>query len=219
MIIFLDEERAYYSWVTHHREGFVLDALRAPTHKRPVLHRATCADVRDRRGKRKTHWTTGRHLKACARIPAELLAWSEAEYDDTPTDCAECRPRETQRKQRAAQTRGGEVRLTKLEGAIVDCVVERAAIELDYADPDYDLTVRSVAAYVDKTPGQITAALLRLVERGYLRIDGAAAPGKSLAARLHVFPTILALRTLPTFAEAPPAAIRAALDRLEILSD
>ena len=81
MIIFLDEEGAYHSWVTHHRPGYVLDWLRKPTKKRPVMHRATCELVRRSKTKR-THWTTGRHLKACALDAEELSAWAAAEGGD-----------------------------------------------------------------------------------------------------------------------------------------
>jgi len=32
MILFLDEDRAYLSWVAHHRQGFILDGKRKPRH-------------------------------------------------------------------------------------------------------------------------------------------------------------------------------------------
>lgn len=213
MIVFLDEETAYFSWVTHHREGFVLDALRRPTHKRPTLHRATCGEVRTASGKR-SHWTTARHLKACSLKPGELIAWAEAEYGHPPDDCPQCRPGDAPRK----QARQERVRLTKLESEIVDHVVERVAIELDRDEPHYEATVRSVAEYLDKTPRQIAPALLRLVEQGYLRIEGAPAGRKSLPGRCGVFPTAAALRTLPAFAKAPRRTLDAVFKRLDIAS-
>ena len=60
MIIFLNEEGSYLSWVVHHPTGFVLDWLRKPTRKQPVIHRAKCSAIRRSKSKR-THWTTGRH--------------------------------------------------------------------------------------------------------------------------------------------------------------
>ena len=65
MILFLDEDRAYLHWVLHHRTGFVLDCLRHPRKTHLVLHRATCPLVKQAAAKR-THWTTGRHMKGCA---------------------------------------------------------------------------------------------------------------------------------------------------------
>jgi hypothetical protein len=40
MLIFLNEDRAYQNWVTHHRLGFVLDGRRQPRGRGLTLHRA-----------------------------------------------------------------------------------------------------------------------------------------------------------------------------------
>ncbi len=65
MILFLDEDRAYLSWVTHHRNGFVLDCHRKPNKHHLMLHRAICPDIK-RSATKTTHWTTGHHMKACS---------------------------------------------------------------------------------------------------------------------------------------------------------
>jgi hypothetical protein len=39
MLIFLNEDRAYQNWVTHHRLGFVLDGRRQPRGRGLTLHR------------------------------------------------------------------------------------------------------------------------------------------------------------------------------------
>jgi hypothetical protein len=78
VIVFINEDRAYISWLARHRGGFVLDALRKPTRKQPALHRATCDEIR-RSPTKRSHWTTGRHLKVCAAQREELLEWSAVE--------------------------------------------------------------------------------------------------------------------------------------------
>ena len=61
-------------------------------------------------------------------------------------------------------------------------MVESAVIHLDHQDSGYALTVGTVAKYFGKTPGQITPALLRLVDDGYLRVQGDVVVGAILPA-------------------------------------
>src|SRR5438132_13359399 len=75
MILFINEDRAYLNWVTHHRSGFVLDCRRKPGSRVAMLHRATCPDVKRSSGK-KTHFTTGPHMKACSLDAEELRTWA-----------------------------------------------------------------------------------------------------------------------------------------------
>ena len=91
MIIFIHEDRAYLSWVAHHRDGFVVDWLRKPTRKHPVLHRAACSEIKKTSSK-STHWTTGRHLKACSQDLDELRAWMHDEGSTRPEVCPHCHP-------------------------------------------------------------------------------------------------------------------------------
>jgi hypothetical protein len=37
MILFIDEDRAYLSWVTHHRNGFVLECAPKPSNRHLML--------------------------------------------------------------------------------------------------------------------------------------------------------------------------------------
>jgi hypothetical protein len=89
MIIFLNDERAYLSWVTHHRQGFVLDGKRKPTLGHLVAHRATCQEIKSGCS-RHTHWTTGSKLKACSLDRTELEAWAMEETGASPKDCPKC---------------------------------------------------------------------------------------------------------------------------------
>lgn len=214
MLIFLDEERAYLSWVSHHHDGFVLDWLRKPTRKRPTLHRATCPEIRRSKSKR-THWTTGRHLKACSLDLEELTDWARAESGAEPVPCGACAPDHAASSEELAAAGSEDAHLTRLGEDIVDYVLEAAVIHLDLEDDGYSLTVGDVADYVDKTPGQVTPALLRLVTDGYLRVEGEVPPGATLESARRVYPTEKALRTLPAFEKLSKRRIRGELKRLE----
>lgn len=214
MVIFLNEERAFLSWTGHHRDGFVLAGLRRPTRQTPTLHRATCGEIKSGAGGR-THWTTGRHLMACGVDRQELLDWSNREYGEPPQACPQCRPDEELSLDELGASANGDTHLTHLGKEIVDYVVESAVIQLDHDEPQYKVTVGDVAAALGKTPGQLSSALLRLVESGHLRIEGNVTPGKSLPKRRPVYPTCAALRTLPAFAAMSRKALEAELARLE----
>lgn len=212
MVIFLDEEHGYLSWIGHHRDAYVIEGLRRPTRKAPTLHRAECSQIRSA-GSKRTHWTTGRRLKACASDRDELIAWSEREYGQPPVECPQCHP-SSQQPLAPLPPAERDHSLTPLAKEIVDFVVEAAVIQLDREEPDYDLTIGGLATALDKTPGQITSTLLHLVENGYLRIAGNSVSGRALPKGRGVFPTAAALRTLPAFTELSRRAIEKELGRL-----
>jgi hypothetical protein len=209
LIIYLDEENAYRSWVLHHRDGFVLDWLRKPTKRLPVLHRTACADVRTSKSKKTTHWTTGRHLKACSLSLDELVTWATLESGREPSYCADCEP---QKELPHSDAEDGHI--TKLGGEILDYVLEAAVIHLDNKDSGYDLTVGKVAEYLDKTRRQVAAAFLRLVRDGFLKLDRDVLAESDLRAKLLVFPTSKALRTLPAFEKLSAEEIQRELSAL-----
>ena len=209
MVIFLlGEDRAYLSWLAHHRNGFVLDWLRKPTRKRPKVHRASCAEIKSSPTK-KTHWTTGRHLKVCSLDVDEILEWAREESGGDPEWCEACRPADPD-----AASSSPDRHLTKLGKEIVDYVVEAAVIHLDRNDQDYNVTLSDVAQYLDKTPRQVSPGLTRLVEDGYLRLSDPAGDDGTLKDDCRVLPTSDALRTLPAFSKLPKRTIEAELDSL-----
>jgi hypothetical protein len=214
VVIFLNEEAAYFSWIAHHRNGFVLDWLRKPTKKQPVVHRARCSAIKRAKTKR-THWTTGRHMKACSLDIEELVAWAKKEAGAEPAYCEQCAPT----NESVSFVGPHDRHLTKLGKEIVDYVVEIALIHLDQADSEYALSVGDVAKCVDKTPGQITPGLLRLVEDGYLRLQGDVIAGTTLPVDYGVYPTEDALRTLPAFKKMSKRKIKAELDILTDLNE
>jgi hypothetical protein len=192
MILYLNEERAYLYWVAHHRGGFVLDCLRKPTPRQLVLHRATCPEIKAGAAKR-THYTTGKHAKACALNADELRSWATEQAAAEPTPCTICRPQEDPHPQPG----DAGAHLTPLTREILSFVLEVAAIHLDNGERPYHLTVADVAQCFEKTAGQITRPLLQLWEQGYLDLAGRVVPGHTLAPRRPVYPTAAALRTLP----------------------
>ena len=90
MVIYLNEEREYYYWITHHRQGIVLDGRYKPKLGHLVLHWAACPQVKTATSKR-SHWTTGSRFKACALDREQLLHWVETDLELTCTRCPECR--------------------------------------------------------------------------------------------------------------------------------
>ena len=209
MVIFLlGEDRAYLSWLAHHRNGFVLDWLRKPTRKKPKVHRASCAEIRSSKAKH-AHWTTGRHLKACSLGLDDLFAWACDESGGDPECCEVCHP-----TVRDASPPSGERHLTKLGKEIVDYVVEAAVIHLDRHDMGYHLSVGDVAQYLDKTPRQVSSGLIRLADDGFLRLSDYPGKDKTLADDCRVLPTSDALRMLPAFSKMSQHAIDVELDSL-----
>ena len=193
-----------------------MDALRKPTRKQPTLHRATCDEIR-RSPRARSHWTTGRRVKACAAIPEELLEWSTRELSE-PLCCQKCHPDSPSAE--PAPSTNGRGHLTRLGREVVDYVTEIAVIHLDNGDRPYRLTAGDIAQCLNKSPAQLTAVLTRLVEEGYLYLedgedgieracDEPAGPG------VRVYPAARSFRTLPFYAAAPNAVIEAELCRLK----
>ena len=151
-------------------------------------------------------------MKACSVNVAELVAWAEEESGAEPAYCEQCEPTDDSVSLIGPHDR----RLTKLGKEIVDAVVETAVIHLDHQDSGYTLTVGDVAKYFDKTPGQITQPLLRLIEVGYLRVQGEVMVGEAFPADRQIYPTGDALRTLPAFEQLSKRKIET---ELEMLSD
>ena len=120
MILFLDEDRAYLSWVTHHRNGFVLDCNRKPTKHHLMLHRATCPEIKHSATKT-THWTTGHHMKACTLNAEELKAWAHEQSGANPSGCVSCLVTDPSRPV------DQPIHLTKLDQEILSFVLEVAS--------------------------------------------------------------------------------------------
>lgn len=202
MIVFIDEERAYLYWVAHHRTGFVLDCFRKPSKSRLMIHRATCAEIKASTSKH-THWTTGRHMKACSLDVEPLKAWAVEQAGTEAQLCPRCMA--------AADVPGGQapVHLSHLEKEVLSFVLEVAALHLDDRDAGYLLTVGKTAKCLAKTPGQLNAALCRLAESGLLKVVGKTRPGEPTPSNCQLLPTVAAMKTLPTYTELSEEEIEA----------
>lgn len=202
MIVFLNEDRAYLSWVTHHRAGFVIDGRHRPRMSRLVLHRATCPAIKSA-ASRRVHWTTGSKLKACSLRRDELIAWA-AEQAAAASLCPGCHPDQDGEPDR------GTLRPSKLGRDILDYILDAAVIHLEHESPPYHLTIGDIAACFAKTPGQLADALRRLDKAALIVIPG----NSMLSTRRIVYPTPRALQTLPAFADASAADLQAELSKL-----
>ncbi|HUY91312.1 MAG TPA: hypothetical protein VMV10_21420 [Pirellulales bacterium] len=215
MILFLDEERTYLHWIAHHRAGFVLDCYRKPTKSRLVLHRATCPEIKASAGKR-THWTTGRHMKACALEREALTAWAVEQAQAEPKLCPSCWETSDSQDDSTDHSKGGEgaAHLSRLESEVLTFVLEVAALHLDDRDASYRLTVGKTAQCLSKTPGQFNAALGRLAEAGLLKLVGKIKPGEPAPPGGRLLPTVAALKMLPAYEGFNDEAIEAELASL-----
>ncbi len=206
MILFLDEDRAYLNWVTHHRTGFVLDCLRHPTKAHSVLHRATCPDIKHSASKR-THWTTGKHLKGCSLQLAELQAWTKEQTEHEPTFCPQCSPEKEIES---------EDHLTKLDRHILEFVQEIASVHMAEDDQTYSLTVGMVARCLGKTEGQLKSSMERLIEEGLLIVSGKLKQGEIFTPKSRVLPTAKAMRALSDYSELSEQQMESELHKLAL---
>jgi hypothetical protein len=208
MLIFLNDDKPYIYWITHHRRGFVIDGRRKPKLGHLALHRATCSNIRTATSKR-THWTSGGRFKACSPNREELEAWANEETQQNPVACPDCRPDQDEPADSL-----GQVHLTKLGRDILDYVLDAALIHFEDAEPPYRLTVSDIAACMGKTPGQITPVLHTMIEDRVLTVHGKDSADTAIRPRQIVLPTIKGIKTLSTFANEPDESIAAALDNL-----
>ena len=204
MILFLDEDRAYLNWVTHHRQGFVLDCQRNPTKSHLVIHRATCPAIKHADSKR-SHWTTGKHMKGCSLVLEQLTMWAKGQTEHEPTFCPDCSP------QNEVDV---ETHLTRLDRNILDYVLDIASAHVEDDDHTYSLNVAMISRCFDKSEGQLMAALHRLTDNGLLVIRGVAKPGCPPSLRSAVFPTIKALRTISAYSDLDDHQLEASLAKL-----
>lgn len=187
MVIFINEDRAYAHWVTHHRNGFVIDGRHQPRIAHLVLHRATCDAVKQSKGKH-SHSTTAGRLKAWAQQAKELEDWA-MEQNVSVKICDQCRPGDA-----AAVDETSPAHLTKLAHDVLDYVLEAALIHFEHDHPPYRLCIGDIAACFAKTPGQLRATLSQLLTEGLIVSHGGPAKGDPLGPKVLVFPTIAALR-------------------------
>jgi hypothetical protein len=214
MIIYLDEERAYVSWHTrHHDNGFVLDAQRKPTQRNMVVHRASCPQMKTN-PRRRSHWTTGQHLKACSESLEELTTWARNATGSNPRLCPDCQPDHEAVASGRADKKVTQVRLTKLGRAIVSHVLDVAILYLDGMATEYDLTISDLAQTFDRTVSRVTSSTRRLIAHGLIEASQPAEDKAPLSGDTLVFPTARALRDVPDFADMSKRDLETELQKL-----
>ena len=207
MIIFLHEEPAYRHWVTHHRQGFVIDGRHKPRIGHLTLHRATCPVVKPAGGGA-SHFTTGPHLKACSLDFDELRQWGMESTGAEPAVCDQCRPLAIEG---AADE---QIHLSRIGKEILEYVLEAASIHFEPDTPPYRLSVRDIADCLGKEVSHLAQSLRPLVQDGLLVVEGWSGHGAP-APRKIVYPTAKALRTLAEYVEAGDEALTAELAKLQ----
>lgn len=212
MLVVINDDAIYVSWIYRHRQGFVVDCNRKPTKQHLVLHRATCSVIKPHK---RARLTTGAHIKACSLDAAELASWALEQTGGGVVACSECQP---DQEEPATSEHQAKHSLTRLGRDILSYVLDLAVMYLDGEERHYHPNVQGIAMYLAKSPGQIMPALQRLIEEGYLDCDPPAANGAPPATSI-IYPTASALRTIPAFAVMANSAVAAELKNLKGVSD
>ncbi|MGD9715398.1 MAG: hypothetical protein AB7V46_25600 [Thermomicrobiales bacterium] len=213
MIIFIHDDDAYFAWLAAHRRGFVVNCHHPPTPRYLMLHRAACAEL----ARHRQHGgTTDRYIKVCATTVRELEQWAGKDVHGSLRVCPRCRPHLTVAKTPPICSRGAGPtprRLTKLGDQLLSFVLEVAVMSLDglsrYGDDPP--TVGALASYVGKSVHQIAPAIRRLLEDGFISVNGATDPTVGLTPRSRIYPTASSLRTVPAFESVPLQELNRAL--------
>jgi hypothetical protein len=192
MIIYINEDRSFRNWVTHHLGGFVLDGRLKSNWTRLVLHRARCAEVLP--ASMRSRATTGSRFKACATKREELVRWMRNQVHRPIRSCPACSP-DVDIPGRFAPSRH-----TPLCAEILEYVLDVASIHSDPAIPPYRVTVDMIVAYVGKSRAQVETALSRLKEEGVVDLRSASTSRGRPPKEQVVYPTALALATAPEYA-------------------
>lgn len=209
MIIFLNEDGAYRSWILHHRAGYVLDGRWRSRLTQLKLHRARCQAVQIARRKA-THATTGGRFKACCATLEELRAWAEANSGSPPQICPACEPTKVQ----PAEAIDGSHHLSLLSARMLDYVLEVAVVHLENPASPFRLPLTEVAACLGKTVGQLTETTQNLVNEGLI-VEIPIRRGRRSAVDRLILPTAAALRTLPFFRNLSTQQLSAEMERLK----
>jgi hypothetical protein len=208
MIIFINDDRAYLNWVTHHRQALVLEGRRWPKVSRLKLHRAVCPDVKAP-GSRRAKLTTGGRFKACSTAVEELQSWATQETGKIAEVCERCHP-----DQPPETTSAGEVHLSRLAAEILDYVLDATLIHMEHEYPPYRLAVSDIAACFAKTPAQIGTPLRQLVDDGLVIVNGKMQIASAIDPKRMVWPTLRAMRTLEAFQAESDESIHKELAKL-----
>lgn len=208
MLIIINDDLAYVSWISRHRQGFVIDSKSKPKKKHLILHRATCSIIKPHK---RAHLTTGAHIKACSLDTAELASWALEQTGGGLTACQECHPDEEDCANAEQHSKNA---LTRLGREALSYVLDLAVMYLDGEETHFRATVKDVAEYLGKTVPQVMPVIHRLIDEGYLECDRTTS-AISLAGTAITCPTAKALRTIPAFDAMSEENLGVELDQLK----
>ncbi len=75
MVIFINDEQEYVSWLERHPRGFVVNCHKSPSPKYLMLHCADCGMINSERGNHTTH----QYIKLCSIQKKQLETWARNE--------------------------------------------------------------------------------------------------------------------------------------------
>jgi hypothetical protein len=207
MLIIINDDPTYVSWISRHRQGFVVDCKSKPKKNHLTLHRATCSIIKPHK---RARLTTGSHIKACALEVAELAAWAQEQTGGGLTVCQECHPGDdacADTEQHAKHA------LTRLGREAISYVLDLAVMYLDGEETNFCANAKRIAQYLGKTVPQVMPVIHRLIDEGYLECDRTTI-ATSLAATAITYPTARSLRTIPAFGAMSDELLGAELAQL-----
>jgi hypothetical protein len=88
MVIFIDSEEGYRSWVQENPRGFVLNTLRNPAPSYLMLHKASCRTISGDPA-RGEYWTKD-YAKVCTTRREEVESWVRTQLGKFASACQPC---------------------------------------------------------------------------------------------------------------------------------
>ncbi len=165
---------------------------------------------------RRAHWTTGPYIKVCSRHVEELVGWARDDVGGALRPCEKCRPKLPAVPLAQPARELDHPHLTKMGDHLLSYILELAVMSLDGMGHycENPPTVAKLAKYFDRTVGQITPVLRRLLEDGYISIGKDARPEARISGKSIVYPTAESVRTVPAFAHMNDAEVARAIATL-----
>ncbi len=90
MIFQPQDDDSYHSWLDGNESGFVINSDKSQSNPNyPMLHRASCGHINDRRT---PNYTTAQYMKICLANRQDLIVWSQQDKKRRLKMCKNCAP-------------------------------------------------------------------------------------------------------------------------------
>lgn len=90
MILFIDDNEAYLTWLQQNPHGFVVNCDRKPSPRLLMYHKADCFHIQRWEGRN----LTVDYIKVCSNDLQELKKWAEVIIGGEVQYCRSCSPRQ-----------------------------------------------------------------------------------------------------------------------------